>query len=676
MSGSTDPVLLDINNVTRRYPGNITALADVTLRITAGETVAVTGRSGSGKSTFLSIAGLLDTPDTGTVTINGYDTSSLTDRQRAHRRATSIGFIFQRAHLIGPLTATENVALGLRYTTIEPAVVDAVARNALTDVGLGHRLDAAAHTLSGGEMQRVAIARVLARPARLWLADEPTGNLDYDQSHAIIELLRTKATEHNAALIVVTHESDIAAVLDRTVILRDGHITSDTRSPTATPRQLPTTPGHQAGRTPLIPPPDGTPSRPPRPTPLPRRQAVANTISFTRDGLRANRRRTISAIAATTIAVALTITAIGLGHSARLQVSDQFDAQQARQVSAELLIPPDTTLPAGASATSAARSEPAGAPSPADATTSSRTGMRFDDLGVYPGVDDASHWTIWSNTTITNTYEPATSAQLAVIDPSELAATDTTITWAATDYTLDEGETVIGTALANRLHITQIDLQPEITIAGTTHRVVGIITTSRIASAPGTAFTTTPPPNAGQPDLIEVHAETAPGSGRNIAALLPDIVDPYRTADWTVAPVLRADRYRASIESDVTAALTALAAVAGLAGLVVIVCVNLLNVTNRTAEFGVRRAFGATRASLAALVTTESVICGALGATFGLLAGYLTVMAVTIAANWHPVFDPALIAVAAVAATIFGTIGAVAPAYLASKIEPADAVRS
>ncbi|MEY9951523.1 ABC transporter ATP-binding protein [Leifsonia sp. EB34] len=223
-------VALDRAGMVYRSPVPFTALADATLRIDAGETVAVVGPSGSGKTTLLSILGGLERPTTGSVHFAGHDLSALADGEIAALRAFGIGFVFQRFHLIEHLTVLENVATGLLYRGRPAAERRATARVALERVGLGPRVDERVTHLSGGERQRVAIARAVSGSPRLVLADEPTGNLDSVNGRAVMELLVSLADEETA-VVVVTHDPRVAAGLARTVAVVDGRIVSDTGAP-------------------------------------------------------------------------------------------------------------------------------------------------------------------------------------------------------------------------------------------------------------------------------------------------------------------------------------------------------------------------------------------------------------------------------------------------------------
>jgi putative ABC transport system ATP-binding protein len=218
--------VVELQDVTKTYPGDVTALDAVSVKVEAGELVAIVGPSGSGKSTMLHLLGTLDLPSSGTVLVEGRDVSRLSDRRLSALRARRIGFVFQQFHLATGVSALDNVADGLLYGGVPPAQRRRRARLALERVGLGHRLDHRPHQLSGGEKQRVAIARSVVGEPALLLADEPTGALDSASGAGVIGLLRELA-ESGTTVVVITHDRDIAATLPRQVQMRDGRIVQD-----------------------------------------------------------------------------------------------------------------------------------------------------------------------------------------------------------------------------------------------------------------------------------------------------------------------------------------------------------------------------------------------------------------------------------------------------------------
>ncbi|HKQ19723.1 MAG TPA: ABC transporter ATP-binding protein [Candidatus Eisenbacteria bacterium] len=216
-----------LSNVTKSYPAggeDVLALNDVSLAIESGEVVAIVGRSGSGKTTLLNLLGTLDRPTSGSVRIQDIETQALAEEALLSLRRESIGFVFQFFHLFPHLTALENAALPLWLAGRGGTDATLRARQLLATVGLGEKAERLAGHLSGGEMQRVAVARALAMSPSLLLADEPTGNLDQTNADQVLTLLTSLAREQGAALVIATHSEAAAAVADRRVFLVDGRI--------------------------------------------------------------------------------------------------------------------------------------------------------------------------------------------------------------------------------------------------------------------------------------------------------------------------------------------------------------------------------------------------------------------------------------------------------------------
>jgi putative ABC transport system ATP-binding protein len=219
--------LLQAIDVVRDYPSGDTvihALRGVSLAANPGELVAVRGRSGSGKTTFLNILGGLDHPTSGTVVVDGHEVSAMSEDELVDVRRRSVAFIFQSFGLVPILSAAENVEIPLRLVKAEARGRDARVRELLELVGLGGRAKHRPHELSGGEQQRVAIARALANRPRILLADEPTGQLDSETGHVIMLLLRDVVRTEGVTAVVATHDPVMLDVADRVLELRDGEL--------------------------------------------------------------------------------------------------------------------------------------------------------------------------------------------------------------------------------------------------------------------------------------------------------------------------------------------------------------------------------------------------------------------------------------------------------------------
>lgn len=221
--------MIAVRNLTMRLTAGghaVTILEDITIEIPDKQVIAITGPSGSGKSTLLGLIAGLDKPTTGSISLDGVEITELHESQMARYRRQKIGYIFQSFHLILTLTALENVAVPLELNGDQNA--RARAAELLTEVGLQDRQFHYPVQLSGGEQQRVAVARAFACRPPILLADEPTGNLDSTAGRQVIDLLLGLNRDHGSTLVLVTHDTALAAYAERVVTLRDGRIESDT----------------------------------------------------------------------------------------------------------------------------------------------------------------------------------------------------------------------------------------------------------------------------------------------------------------------------------------------------------------------------------------------------------------------------------------------------------------
>lgn len=222
------PIVLDCKDLYKEYIDGsdirLKILTGVSLAIKQGEQIAIMGRSGSGKTTLLQMLGGLDAPTRGEVWINGQNIHALTEPERCRVRNQSLGFIYQFHHLLPEFTAIENVAMPLLIGKIAPKLAAERAEALLETVGLKERLQHKPSELSGGERQRVAIARALVNEPDCILADEPTGNLDDENAQQVFEVMCSLNRQFKTSIILVTHDPELAAQLDRTLILHAGQL--------------------------------------------------------------------------------------------------------------------------------------------------------------------------------------------------------------------------------------------------------------------------------------------------------------------------------------------------------------------------------------------------------------------------------------------------------------------
>jgi lipoprotein-releasing system ATP-binding protein len=220
--------ILDLDAIRKVYsagkPSEVKVLDGATLSVAAGEIVALVAPSGAGKSTLLHIAGLLDTPDAGTVRHAGRDMNGLSDRKRTEARRREVGFVYQFHHLLPEFTALENLVLPQLANGVAQAAAEARGRELLERVGIGPRASHRPAELSGGEQQRVAVCRALVNRPKLLLADEPTGNLDPATSGVVFDALIELVRGTGLAALIATHNLDLAARMDRTVRLAAGRV--------------------------------------------------------------------------------------------------------------------------------------------------------------------------------------------------------------------------------------------------------------------------------------------------------------------------------------------------------------------------------------------------------------------------------------------------------------------
>ncbi|WP_445475111.1 ABC transporter ATP-binding protein [Methanococcoides methylutens] len=226
---TSEPNIIEIRDLTKIYTDGlgVKALDGLNMTVKRGEFLSIIGPSGSGKSTLLHMIGILDTPTSGTILIDGENVTTMSDKERSRARNEMLGFIFQYHHLLPDFSALENVMMPLLIAGKSKREAESIARDLLKEVDLEDRMEHRPNQLSGGQNQRVAVARALANDPKIVIGDEPTGNLDSHSSDKIYELLRKLNREHDQTFILVTHNENMAAKTDRVVRIVDGKIVND-----------------------------------------------------------------------------------------------------------------------------------------------------------------------------------------------------------------------------------------------------------------------------------------------------------------------------------------------------------------------------------------------------------------------------------------------------------------
>ncbi|MGB8312375.1 MAG: ABC transporter ATP-binding protein [Halobacteriota archaeon] len=225
-------VVIDVKNVRKEFSTKhltVVAIDDVSFEVEKGEVVLILGPSGSGKTTLLSMIGCIMTPTSGEIRVDGKKTTGMSEQDLVMMRRGHIGFVFQSFNLLRDLTVQENVEIALNLNGIKGKEARERARDVLTDLGMQERLTFLPADLSGGEKQRVSIARAMVNSPKILLADEPTGNLDSKTGQIVGNLLKTQAKEHGASTVVVTHDNRIESIADKILFLEDGMLKMERR---------------------------------------------------------------------------------------------------------------------------------------------------------------------------------------------------------------------------------------------------------------------------------------------------------------------------------------------------------------------------------------------------------------------------------------------------------------
>ncbi|MCX6993843.1 MAG: ABC transporter permease [Kiritimatiellaeota bacterium] len=657
--------MIQLANITKTYAiGEVAvhALRGVSLTIAPGEFVAIMGPSGSGKSTLLHILGLLDVPDAGSYHLLNREVAHLSDNDLAALRNSTLGFVFQHFNLLSRTSALENTILPMLYASDRRKKNTEKARRRLSEVGLGDRMGHKPNELSGGQQQRVAIARALIHDPRIILADEPTGNLDSTSAEEILEIL-TGLNRQGITIIMVTHESDIAAHARRIIRMRDGVIQSDERQPGATAVST-----NNVKKTSDI----GSLSAP-RANPFAILRELPHDFRQAWRALMANKIRSFLSMLGILIGVTSVIAMLAIGTGARKSIEAQLSS-----MGSNLLVMRPGAHRAGGVAYEAGAVTRFTPQDVIDIRASIQAAKSVEGLVSGRGqvVFGNKNW--------------STRVQGAEPEYTTMHAAQPTI---GRFFSVDEMNkrvrvVVLGMTLVRELFGEANPLGEYVKINKVNFQVVGIL------------------PEKGatgwfdQDDIVVIPLTTA--MFRLLGRDYLDSIDieirsseEMETAQEAMRDLIRrthrlppsqTDSFEIRNMAEIQAALTetsrtmswllaSIAAVSLLVGGIGIMNIMLVSVTERTREIGIRKAVGARQRDILAQFLTEALVVSVLGGGLGILLGWLISTLVSNLAGWPALVTLSSIVLAVGFSCLVGVVFGLWPATKAAHLNPIDALR-
>ncbi len=705
-SGTSGPII-KLEHVMRTYhvgDVDVHALRDVSLTIETGEFVAIMGSSGSGKSTLMAVVGCLDRPSSGRYFFDGVDVAGLEEPERARLRSERLGFVFQSFNLLSRTSALENVALPLFYATSGPANAASRverARASLKLLGLSDRERNTPGQLSGGQQQRVAIARALINTPGLLLADEPTGNLDTRTSHEIMETLTRLNREQGVTIIVVTHESDIAAYTDRTLTMRDGQIVSDVRNP-APVKVAPTLEAAAPGEPLSL-------AQPSRPLPAVARKAgtvwgfALMIMAAAMQAIWRNMMRSALTMLGVFIGVAALIAMVAVGQGANDAVRKQIE-----RLGTNLVV----VLP-GARTAGGMR---AGSGSASTLTTSDAQAIRRESTAVSAvsylirqnGQVQAGNQNWATNIQgISPNYPPMTNWRVddgreITADDNDSAALVVVIGRTVSKQLFGEQQNPVGAFVQVKgvpLRVIGI-LEPKgqtsfgqdqddlVMIPFTTaeRKVLGVAAPSQTQTQLNWIYPVPPNPYGLTPHLAgyvnQIYVQAANSADvqpaiRQITEILArrHRIQPGDENDFSVRNLSQIAEAAESSSRIMALLLAAVASISLVVGGIGIMNILLVSVTERTREIGLRMAIGARRIHVLLQFLAEAVFLSVTGGIAGIIMGVAFSAAISYFAGWPAPISGTAIAGGFLFSAAVGIFFGYYPARKAARLDPIEALR-
>lgn len=629
---------LELSHVCKRVtsPVERAILSDISLRIDPGDFACIRGKSGAGKSTLLNILGLLDSSFEGDYLLDGRSVSEMSVREFGEARAQIFGFIFQSFHLFPDRSVLENVLLGNLYVASSPTQRQQKALDALAFVGLEERAHQLASTLSGGEQQRMAIARTVAADHDIIIADEPTGNLDSQSAQRVLALLQ-ELNKAGKTIILVTHDDEVASLARTTITLSDGHTVDPWSPSTAIAPLTAQTVSRSSAQV------SGW-------------QRIWRTMIDAYVGKSARARRRLFTCC-TCVAVAISTFLTCYMITASFQVTDAFNTQANRRV---ILYSPQGT-----------------------------------NVDVSPYIDADALNRVRAVAGVENVTVLSTRGQVTVSSepssPQSVAPTQALIVGATLDAHcediitfhpapvchLEPGEVLVGSRLAHTLDVGPASLHPTVWVEGRKFVVAGIIDDAEgISSLIDSLMVSETDASSFPASYVSAIVRVRPGAASQVAHQAPFAWAPATHESIQVDAPPEPRTLRGNVEDVVRHALTTTSIVIDVLTVVLVCGLALLQVRKRRWEIGLRRAIGARSSDIAVLLIGEILPSSLIGGIVGVCVGLMALNVVTLAREWIPVFDMATIGAYVAGSALVGLIGALYPTIIACRIDPIDALRS